>query len=79
MSVLIEIEETVEMDGVLVRVTTGGGSGDSVGVCTGVEDGARSEGEGTVGGGDGDGDGVAAETDTDTLCVGVTDGDDDGE
>jgi hypothetical protein len=80
MSVLVEIDETVDtVEGVLVKVT-GGRSGDNIGVGTGVVEGARSEGEGTVGGGEGDG--VAdtetdAETDIDTLGVGVTDGDDD--
>jgi hypothetical protein len=71
MSVLIEIEDTVEIvDDVLVKgeiseVTT------VVGTC--------SEGEDTVGGGDGD-EGVAvAETDTDTVAVGVREGDEDEE
>jgi hypothetical protein len=67
MSVLIEIEDTVEIvDDVLVsEVTT------VVGTC--------SEGEDTVGGGDGD-EGVAvAETDTDTVAVGVREGDEDEE
>ena len=49
MSVLIEIEDTVEtVEGVLVKVT-GDLSGDSTGVTTVVEDKTCSEGEGTVG------------------------------
>lgn len=70
-SVLIEIEEAVEtVDGVLVKATWDR-SGDSIGVDTDVEDGARREGEGTVGGAVGVGDGVAdAETDIDALPVG---------
>jgi hypothetical protein len=71
-----DTEETVDiMEGVLVKAT-GTRSGVSRGVGTGVVEGARSEGEGTVGGGDGDGV-TDAENDTDTLAVGVTVGDDD--
>ena len=70
MSVLIEIEDTVEtVEGVLVKVT-GDLSGDSTGVTTVVEDKTCSEGEGTVGGRDGDEGVTDAETDT-----GVSEGD----
>jgi hypothetical protein len=73
MSVVIEIEDTVEtMEDVLVRVT-GELSGDSKGVTTVVEDGTCSEGEGTVGGRDGD-EGVT-DAETDTVPVGVREGD----
>jgi len=79
-SVLIEIEEAVEtLDGVLVKATWDR-SGDSIGVDTVVEDGARREGEGTVGGTVGDKDGVAdAETDIDTVPDGGRDGSADAE
>jgi hypothetical protein len=61
MSVLIEIDETVDTEeGVLVRMT-GCRSGGSVGIGSGVAVKARSEGEGTVGG-----DGVA-DIDTDIV------------
>jgi hypothetical protein len=73
-----DIEETVDtLEGVLVKVT-GARSGVGRGVSTGVVEGARSEGEGTVGGRDGDGV-TDVENDTDKLAVGVgvTDGDDD--
>ena len=77
---LIEIEEAVEtVDGVLVNATWDR-CGDSIGVETVVEDGARREGEGTVGGAVGDRDGVAdAETDIDTVPVGDGDGSADAE
>ena len=69
-SVPIVIEDAVEtVDGVLVKATWGC-SGDSIGDDT-VEDGARSEGEGTVGGAVGDRDGVGdAEADIDTVPAG---------
>lgn len=76
MSVLIEIDETVE--GVLVKAT-GGRSGEYMGVTTVVEDGTRSEGDGTAGERDRD-EGVAdGETDTDTVAVGIGEGDEDEE
>ena len=79
-SVLIQIEEAVEtVDGVLVKATWGR-SGDSIGVDTVLEDGARREGEGTVGGTVGDKGGVAdAETDIDIVPVGDGDGSADAE
>ena len=70
MSVLIEIEDTVEtVEGVLVKVT-GNLSGDDTGVTTVVEVRACSGGEGTVGGRDENEDVTDAETDT-----GVREGD----
>jgi hypothetical protein len=70
-SVPIEIEEAVEtLDGVLVKATWGR-SGVSIGVDTVVEDGARREGEGTVGGAVGDSEDVAdVDADIDTVPVG---------
>ncbi|KAH8978435.1 hypothetical protein EDB86DRAFT_2836797 [Lactarius hatsudake] len=70
-----EMEDAVETeDGVLVNATWDR-SGVSMGDETVVEDGARKEGEGTVGGALGDRDGVAdAETDIDTVPVGDGDG-----
>jgi hypothetical protein len=70
-SVLIEIDDAVEtVDGVLVKATRGC-SGESIGVETVVEDGARREGEGTVGGAVGDSDEVAdVDADIDTVPVG---------
>jgi len=71
----IAIEETVEtVEGVLVKVT-GGGSGESIGVATVVEDGICGEGEGTVGGRDGEEGVTEGETDT----VDVREGDEDEE
>jgi hypothetical protein len=73
MSVVIEIEDAVEiMEDVLVRVT-GELSDDSKEVTTVVEEGTCREGEGTVGGRDGD-EGVT-DPETDTVPVGVRDGD----
>jgi hypothetical protein len=75
MSVLMEIEETVEMvEGVLVKMVEGR-SGDSMGVTTVVEDGTCNDVEGIVGERDGD----DADTDTDTIAVGVSEGDEDEE
>ncbi|KAH9041017.1 hypothetical protein EDB85DRAFT_1886660 [Lactarius pseudohatsudake] len=70
-----EMEDAVETeDGVLVNATWDR-SGVSMGDKTVVEDGARREGEGTVGGALGDRDGVAdAETDIDTVPAGDGDG-----
>ena len=67
MSVLMEMEETVEtMEGVLVKMTEVG-LGNSDGVTTVVDDGTCNKGERTVDRRGGD----DAETDTDTIAVGV--------
>lgn len=63
MSVLSEMEDTVEVEIDLVKVT-GELSGDCTGVTTVVEVRTCSEGEGTVGGRDGDEGVTDAETDT---------------
>jgi hypothetical protein len=74
-SVLMEMEETVEtMEGVLVKMTEVG-LGDSDGVTTVVDDRTCNEGERTVGGRDRD----DAETDADTIAVGIREGDEEEE
>jgi hypothetical protein len=74
MSILIEIDETVDIiEDILVKMM-GCCSGDNGGVSTGVVVRTQGEGEGMVGGRDCDGD---AETDIDTLGVDVTGSDDD--
>jgi hypothetical protein len=75
MSVLMEMEGTVEtMEGILVK-TTEVGLGDSDGVTTIVDDGTCNKGERRVGGRDG----YDAETDMDTIAVGVKEGDEEEE
>jgi hypothetical protein len=71
MSVLMEMEETIEMmEGVLIKITEVG-LGDSDGFTTVVDDGTCNKGERTVRGRDGD----DAETDMDTIAVNVEEGD----
>ncbi len=78
MSVLIEIEDTVEIVDVVLVKATDDISEDS-GVTTVVEVGTCSEGEGTAGWRDGDEGVVDAEPDTDTVAIGVREGDEDEE
>jgi hypothetical protein len=80
MSVLMEMEETVEtMEGVLVKMAEVGlgdsDGGDSDGDTTVVDDRTCNKGERTVGGRNRD----DAETDMDTIAVGIKEGDKDEE